>query len=150
MNLFNCTTTGLFFQLNTETVHPEQGVHMSDIGPQPADRSDPGSTLVCVTTNVNSACCRKRDNPNNLTYGGPRGEWYFPNGTRIPRPSEGPLYLTRVGYTNQVRLAKISSSFMLPCGPYRCEVPELSNGTHTSATINILEQGKQLKYCLLS
>jgi len=36
-------------------------VCISDIGPQPADRSHPGSTLVCVTTNVNTACGKVTD-----------------------------------------------------------------------------------------
>ena len=53
---------------------------VSDIGIQPRDRTNPGSTIVCVTTNVNTACCRKNDN-NALTNctTGAVGEWYYPN-----------------------------------------------------------------------
>ena len=57
---------------------PGDSVPITDIGPQPGNRSDAGSTLVCVTTNVNTACCRGSD-------GGAIGEWYYPNGTRVPR-----------------------------------------------------------------
>ena len=53
---------GLYFMLKSSTYIPGASVLISDIGPQLANRSNPGSTLVCVTTDVNTACCRERDN----------------------------------------------------------------------------------------
>ena len=46
---------------------------------------NPGSTLVCVTTNANTACCKSDDNNalNNATAGAV-GEWYYPNGSLVP------------------------------------------------------------------
>ncbi len=35
---------------------------------------DPGPSLVCVTSNVNTMCCRGSDNPN----GGGQGNWLYP------------------------------------------------------------------------
>ena len=55
--------------LNNISYLPGDSVLISDIGTQPPDeRSNPGSTLVCVTTNINIACCRAGDN-NDVTNG---------------------------------------------------------------------------------
>ena len=56
------TPTGLYFMLNGAIHLSGASVLISDIGLQPADRSDPGSTFVCVTNNVNTACCIVNDN----------------------------------------------------------------------------------------
>ena len=40
---------------------PDESVNITDIGEQPSDRSDAETTLVCVTDNVNMACCRGSD-----------------------------------------------------------------------------------------
>ena len=54
--------TGLYFMFNGSVYLPGASALISDIGPQPDNRSDPGFTLVCVTVNVNTACCRNNDN----------------------------------------------------------------------------------------
>ena len=110
-------------------------VLISDIGSQPADRTDPGSTLVCVTTNVNTACCRGSD-------GGALGEWRYPNGTLVPRPNNNPEDFTRFGFTLQVRLSMEVSGPSPPLGVYTCEVP-YANGTLVTAIITLMEQGMQ-------
>ena len=79
--------------------------------------TDPDSYLVCVTNNVNTQCCRKRD-------GGNVGEWYFPNGTMVlrnnaPAPTAD---FTRSGFTHQVRLNRRNNA-MSPTGIYECRVP---------------------------
>ena len=92
--LLGSPSVGLYFMLNGMIHSPGDSVHISDIGPHPADRSNPGSTLVCVTTNVNSACCRDRDN-NGVTSAtaGAVGEWYYPNGTLVPRTGNNEVTL---------------------------------------------------------
>ena len=72
-------TAPTYFTLNGTIYLPGDTILITDIGSENNDNSDPGSALVCVTTNVNTQCCRGADNPN----GGGRGEWYLPNGTRI-------------------------------------------------------------------
>ena len=42
----------LYFKVGNKEYLSGQLVNITDIGGQPANRSDPGSTLVCVTTNV--------------------------------------------------------------------------------------------------
>ena len=90
--------TGLYFTLSGTVYLPGDTILINDIGSSNAGYSDPQSSLVCVTTNVNTHCCRGADNPN----GGGIGEWYFPNGTRILNTPDTNFYRTR--YTQQVRL----------------------------------------------
>ena len=126
------------------TYLPGDSVLISDIGPQPADRSDPGSTLVCVTTNVNTACCRSGDN-NGVTNAtaGAVGEWYYPNGTQVPRPSGVVVDFARIGYTHQVRLGRVVSDSIPPLGVYTCQVPDPSSGFVYSASITIHQQNSE-------
>ena len=128
--------------LNGEILLPGRSVLISDIGPQPADRRNPGSTLVCVTTNVNTACCRVHDNNgvNNATAGAV-GEWYYPNGTLVPRPRNDMVHLERIGYNNQIRLAREVPDSTPSLGVYTCVVPEPSTGVLYKASIFINQEG---------
>ena len=111
---------------------PGDTILITDIGSFiTSDFSDPGSSLVCVTTNVNVHCCNSIDNPN----GGGRGEWYLPDGTRILNTPDTNFYRTR--YTQQVRLNRRNNA-MSPTGVFTCEVPNDADSTmpHT-ATIRI-------------
>ena len=134
--------TGLYFMLNGTIHFPGDSVLVSDIGPQPDNRNDSGSTLVCVTTNVNKACCRENDN-NALTTStmGAVGDWYYPDSTQVPRGSDGKqLKSSRIGYTHQVRLARSPDSTPPP-GVYTCVVPEPVTGVLHNASITI-DMGK--------
>ena len=100
-------------------------------GPEYAEHA-----VVCVTTNVNTACCRNRD-------GGNVGEWYHPDGTIVIRRRNANLHsiFSRSGYTRQVRLnylRHVAGSL----GVYSCKVPDGQTGTIVSANITISE------YCL--
>ena len=136
--------TGLYFELSGVIYNVGDFVLISDIGPQPADRSNCGSTSVCVTTNVNTACCRRADNSGmtNLTAGAV-GEWRYPNSTLVPRPSGNVVDFARVGYTHQVRLARSVSDSPTPLGVYTCEVPHPS-GVTVTGTITLIEQGMKV------
>ena len=110
---------------------PGEDVLINDIGAQSSDRTDPGSTLVCVTTNINTACCRSRD-------GGAVGEWFSPDGSMVPRRYGTSAHgLNRVGYTHQVRLSRVDNANE-PLGIYTCVVPPSPSGPDVSAKINIV------------
>ena len=128
--------------LNGEISLPGDSVLISDIGSQPDYRSYPGSTLVCVTTNTNTACCRGGDN-NALTNAtaGAVGEWYYPDGTLVPRRSGNVVDFARIGYTHQVRLSREVSGSTPPLGVYTCRVPEPSTGVLQNAVITIYQKG---------
>ena len=72
-------TEGLYFTLVEQIYLPGDTVLITDIGTvNGTESNDTGTALVCVTTNINTQCCRRSD-------GGNRGEWYNPNGTIVPR-----------------------------------------------------------------
>ncbi len=128
-------STGLYFSLDGLIYNPGSSINIADIGEQPGDRSDARSTLVCVTTNVNTECCRGADNPN----GGGIGGWLDPNNT--PIPSAGALggatnVLARYLHSQQVRLVIVGGTPSGPLGVYTCVVPDM-NGVDVSATITI-------------
>ena len=134
-------STSLYFRLNGTIYLPGDCVLICDIGFQSENRSDIGSTLVCVTTNVNTACCRGRDNngTNNSTAGAV-GEWRYPNGTLVPRTAYNNVTnFARFGYAHQVRLGRYQSFSTPPLGVYTCEVPELSTGDLQNASITLQE-----------
>ena len=120
---------------------PGDSVFISDIGYQPGTRADPGSTLVCVTTHVNTECCRGTDNPNNPNpNGGPVGEWFYPDGSMVPRSNNigsSTNIFARYPYTHHVRLGSVGTPTG-PLGAYRCDVPNGTTGTNVSASINII------------
>ena len=113
---------------------PGDTVLITDIGIDvPAD-PDPGSSLVCNTSNVNDHCCRGKDNPN----GGTLGEWYFPSGI-VPRLGANPNGdFTRTGWTHEVHLNRRNND-VTPLGVYECRVPHMNTtGTevHTATIIS--------------
>ena len=112
---------------------PGGTILITDIGSNTTnDRSDPQSSLVCVTTNVNTQCCRGADNPN----GGGRGEWYLPDMSRLIYNTANNFYRAR--YTHQVRLYR-NSAAMSPTGTFICVVPNMANTMNHTATVRIGE-----------
>ena len=107
---------------------PGDTVLITDIGAQVS--TDPGTSLVCVTSNVNTECCRGSDNPN----GGRLGEGFF-NGIIIPRNSESADFSMSV-FNEQVRLNRRNNA-MGPTGTYQCRVPPLGGGAVVTASITI-------------
>ena len=103
---------------------------LSDIGPQPQNRSDPGSTLVCVTLNINTTCCKDGNNENiSNDTSGAVGEWHYPNGTLFPHTGRGSVVnVGTICYSHQIRLARVVSDPTPPLGVYTCEVPGPSTG----------------------
>ena len=58
----------LWFVLHLELYLPGESVFFADIG-KFVSASDPGTSLVCVTSNVNVNCCRGMDGPNSRSLG---------------------------------------------------------------------------------
>ena len=135
------TADGLYFVLRGTIYLPGSTVLITDIGtPGGTDPDQPGGTLVCVTTNINTQCCRNSD-------GGNVGDWYFPNGTRVIR-GNGAAPFFRTPSTYQVRLGR-ASGVMGPVGAYECRVPVPDIlGVQQVAVINIQSKHCVLKYLL--
>ena len=117
---------------------PGDTVLITDIEEDVEADPDPGSSLVCNTSNINTHCCRGTDNPN----GGSVGEWFFPNDTIVPRERQNPSNdFTRTGWTHQVRLNRRNDA-MTPLGTYECRVPHMD--TTNTVTASIIISGKHL------
>ena len=131
--LLNCTNNiifvgGLYFILNGTTYSSGATVPITSIGV--INGEDAGSSLVCVTRNVNTMCCRGND-------GGNVGEWHFPNGSIVPRNSASPNGdFTRSGFTHQVRLNRRNNA-LTPYGIYTCVVPDGNDGVNHTANITL-------------
>ena len=109
--------------------HHGDTVLITNIGDSEAD---PGSSLACVTSNVNTQCC------SGSAFGNV-GNWYFPSGTIVPRNSAAPSAdFTRSGFTHQVRLNRRNNA-MSPTGTYECRIP-VSAQADVTALITV---GKQ-------
>ena len=128
--------TGLYFTLSGTVYLPGDTILITEVGKfinSTQNTSNPETSLVCVTTNVNTHCCRGKDNPN----GGSRGEWYLPDGTRILNTLDANFYRTR--YTQQVRLSRRNDA-MSPTGVFTCKVPNDGDDTMPfTATIRLGE-----------
>ena len=127
----------LYFMVGNRVYLPGDSVNISDIASQPLDdRPDPGSTLVCVTTNVNMACCRSSDSNGN----GRIGNWYYPNEDMVNYPdaaSDGENF-TKYVYQQQLRLSSQGAPEG-PLGEYRCEIPDgIGSGGNANSRINII------------
>ena len=132
---------GLYIMHNNAVLTSDSSVVITTIGAQLNQRSEAGTTLVCVTTNVNENCCRSDD-------GGSIGDWRGPDNVLIPRSSEassGDVF-ARVGYTHQVRLSRRLDEISL-LGIYTCEVPD-PNGVVMTVSVTIT--GMTINSSLLS
>ena len=135
-------STGLYFTLNGVVYLPGDTVLITDIGIGVRGNPDPGSSLVCNTSNVNTHCCRGGDNP----YGGSMGEWYFPNGTILPRFKDNPdSDFTTTVYTYQIRLDRKSNA-TTPLGTYECRVPHMDNTSTEVHNATIIISGRPFPY----
>ena len=117
---------------------PGDTVLITDIGIGVVADPNPGSSLVCNTSNVNTHCCRGMNNPN----GHALGEWYFRNGNIVPRFGDNINGdFTRTGWTHQVRL-NCRNNATTPLGTYTCVVPYMNNAMNHTATITLALVGE--------
>ncbi len=121
---------------------PGDTIPITDVGdsypPGSGDNQvDTGPSLVCVTSNVNTMCCRGSDHPGS----GSVGNWLYPNRTIVlgnTANSNGTI--TRSSHAQQIRLNRKRPDVISPTGVYTCEVPDGSDTAiiHT-ATITLGE-----------
>ena len=70
-----------------------------------------GDEVVCRTDL--GPCCHRDAGPD-------RGDWYFPDGDRLPFPGNHPLVQNR--QTQRVELVRLAGSGSTPSGIYRCDI----------------------------
>lgn len=122
---------GIYFTLMGKVLLPGDTILITDVGAwsmSSSDPSNPGSSLVCVTSNVNTHCCRSSD-------GGDVGEWHFPNGNTVPRIGSD---FTRSAFRHEVRLSRMNTATM-PSGMYECRIPDGEDGVVVHTAVIMLE-----------
>ena len=91
-----------------QTLSNHSYVYLSEVG-------DYYCGVQCVTDL--STCCRGADGPH-------RGDWYFPNGTRLPFSGDGDgIYEQRETAGVDIRRRNNANS---PVGIYRCDIPTIA------------------------
>ena len=125
--LFTETATQLYFTWRGNRYEPGDSILITDIGVHHSN-ANPGDSLVCVTTDVNTQCCTDEGD----------GQWYFPNGSIILHNinDEG-INIFRTGYTNQVHL-NFRTEHTSPTGEYTCVVPETGSSVIQTAGIRLV------------
>ena len=84
-----------------------------------------GSDSVQCITDL-STCCRGAD-------GAHRGDWYFPNGTRLPFSGDG---VDTYEYRNAQRVdLRRRNNINSPTGIYRCDIPTNAVHDYTSNSV---------------
>ena len=88
------------------------------------DWGDPGNTVRCHTDLL--SCCSGAE-------GQHRGDWYFPDGTRLPfRTNTGTIFESRD--SRRVDIHRISGANP-PSGIYRCDIP--TDAVHDISDISV-------------
>ena len=96
--------------LGTTTLTNNSVVVITDIGDA---RGDSTSPLICTTTF--SPCCATLPN----RY----GEWYYPDGTKVPNSDAGQGFYRGRGDDGTVRLNRRNNALSPPLGTFYCELP---------------------------
>ena len=123
----------LFLLWSLVEVHSQTAPYLTFMGENLPDHSyvnlslvggrNSGNEVVCYTDL--STCCR---------YDSDRGDWYFPNGDRLPFPGSHPLVERRA--FQRVELYRGDGSGSVPSGIYRCSIETIAvysdNSTDTT------------------
>ena len=100
-----------FVSFMDQTLANHSYVNLSLVGDDYVSGSD---TVQCHTDLI--TCCRD-------IHGVHRGDWYFPNGTRLPFPGGGDIIENRIAQTVDLRRRNGATS---PVGIYRCDIPTIA------------------------
>ena len=96
----------------SQTLANHSYVDLSEVG-----SDDSGSDSVQCHTDLGSCCSGPQGNH--------RGDWYFPDGTRLPFSYNGDIYEQREAQRVDLRRRNSANS---PDGIYRCDIP--TNAVH--------------------
>ena len=126
MDLRVCVCITVFWLRSLIEIHSQTFPHVTFMGNTIPNHgyvnlSSEGDNVTCVTDL--STCCSG-------TEGGHRGDWYFPNGTRLP--FSGGIYESRGAQRVDILRRNNANS---PVGIYRCDVQ--TNAVHDDTDISV-------------
>ena len=105
-----CQQTFPYVSFMGQTLANHPYVDLSLVGDDPS-----GSDGVQCITDL-STCCTSGGGPH-------RGDWYFPNGTRLPFSGRGDIFEQRVSQGVDLRR---NTNVNSPTGIYRCDIPTIA------------------------
>ena len=105
-----CSQTFPYVSFMGQTLANHSYVDLSLVGDD-----NGGSDSIQCRTDL-STCC-------SWSQGNHRGDWYFPNGGRLPFPGDGDIYEARRTQRVDLRRRNRATS---PVGIYRCEIPTIA------------------------
>ena len=108
-----------YVSFNGQTLANHSYVDLSLVG----DASSGSDSVQCHTDT--GTCC-------SVPQGRHRGDWYFPNGTRLLHPGSGDMYESRLSQRVDLRRRNNANS---PTGIYRCDIP--TNAVHDDDDISV-------------
>ena len=112
----HCQQTFPYVSFMGQTLVNHSYVYLSTVG-RASDNSD---SVVCYTDL--STCCSG-------SQGSHRGDWYFPDGSRL-------LFTSSIGLTRGAQIAVIRrSSGTGPTGIYRCDIPTVAFHDDTDISV---------------
>ena len=119
-----CQQTFPYVSFMGETLADHSYVDISQVG---YDFTG-GSNIVHCHTDLDTCC--------SAAQGLHRGDWYFPNGNRLPFPgSVSPIVEFR--QDQRVELRRTTSSAMVPTGLYYCDIAVHSNGMRETVYVGL-------------
>ena len=109
-----------------ETLLNHSYVNLSLVGrPDQPINNIPGHDIVCHTDLA--TCCSGSE-------GSHRGDWYFPNGTRLPLPGGGHIFEAHSAQRVGLRRDYNTNS---PSGMYRCDIPSNDSDISVRETVYV-------------
>ena len=101
-------------------VHSQTVPYVSFMGETLPNHSYVDLTLVGDHSNESVQCHTDLATCCSGSQGLHRGDWYFPDGTRLPFPGQGDIQEVRVAQLVEIRRRNHANS---PSGIYRCDIP---------------------------
>ena len=100
--------TGVYLSPRRSVYANNSLIYITEIG---ADNTG----LQCITDGM-PCCAEKRT-----------GEWYFPDGTPVPRQSDATTFYRNRGDNGTVNLNRVYTDVMMPTGLFCCVVPDAND-----------------------
>ena len=120
--IFTLYTTGVYLSFKGVAYANNSVIQITKIG---AITLNDG--LQCITDKM--PCCETP--PNRL------GEWYFPDGSRVPVQGSATSFYRNRGDSGTVGLNRINNNIVMPTGRFCCKVPDATIALQTvCATIS--------------
>ena len=109
----------------------------------------PNNSVILITeieqtnaTSNNGLQCITDRRPCCATVGARAGEWFFPDGSIVPRQADATTFFRRRSDNGTITLNRLNSDVMMPTGRFCCVVPDATS-TNVTVCANIGELKRQ-------